>query len=229
MSEAFEERVRAGLAAVADGYAPSPGLRRAVDRRVRRHRRGRVATAVVGTVGALVFLAGLGVLLATDDDGSQNESLAATTIPVPVDPASAEQLASGLLSELNVLRLRTEPTGSDLPPTLARIAADASPEVQAAIAERVAYEDRLQPLSADAGTTYVDSTTAVEVQSIERLPGGGLRLEVVEEQMFTIENGGLQFPSIGRIPHVFEVGVGHGGGIRIESWHEVTLVDVDAD
>lgn len=77
---AFEDRVRSGLEAAAGEYEPSPGLRGEVDRRVRRHRRGRIVTGVVGTVGALIFVAGLGVLLATDDEGNQNESTAATTL-----------------------------------------------------------------------------------------------------------------------------------------------------
>jgi hypothetical protein len=77
----FEDRVRSGLGEAAEAYEPSPRLRVEVDRRVKRHRRGRIVTGVVGTVGALIFVAGLGVLLATDDQGNQNESTAATTLP----------------------------------------------------------------------------------------------------------------------------------------------------
>jgi hypothetical protein len=82
----FEDRVRAGLAGAARDYDPPAGMRRAVDRRVRRRRRARAAWTAVGVLGTLVLVAGLGVLLATGDDGRENVGVAATSTTAPSPP-----------------------------------------------------------------------------------------------------------------------------------------------
>lgn len=222
----FEDRVRSGLGQAAEEYEPSPRLRREVDRRVRRHRRSRIATGAVGAVGALIFVAGLGVLLATDDEGNQNESTAATTTPIAIDSAAARQAVTSLLEELNRLRVhRTEPVLlEEVSPTLRALHANASPGVQAAIEERIGFENDLYPLSIDAGTAYVESSTSVEIESETRQPDGSLVIVLTERREFTIENG-VRFPSIGMIPHRFEVGSDIQGRPRIEDWHETTLLE----
>lgn len=77
----IEDRVRDGLAGAAGDYTPSAELRRTVDRKVRRHRRARIIEVTIATTGVVLFVAGLGVLLATDDDGKEATSVAATTLP----------------------------------------------------------------------------------------------------------------------------------------------------
>jgi hypothetical protein len=78
---AIEERVRQGLVAAADDYAPPPGLRAEVDRKVRRHRRARLVWGAAGLLGGLLFVAGLAALFATGEDGTESSGLAAPTAP----------------------------------------------------------------------------------------------------------------------------------------------------
>jgi hypothetical protein len=77
----IEDRVRRGLAGAADAYEASPGLRAAVDGKVRHHRRVRLVWGAVATLGVVVFAAGLGALFLTGDDGNENVSIAAPTVP----------------------------------------------------------------------------------------------------------------------------------------------------
>jgi hypothetical protein len=220
----FEDRVRSGLDVAAEDYEPSARLRAEVDRRVRRHRRGRIATGVVGTVGALLFVAGLGVLLATDDDGNQNESTADTTTPIAVDAEAARQTVVTLLEQLNQLRVdRTEPVVlEEIPAELAAIYDVASPEVQAAIRDRIAFENELQATEVETGSTveYADGSTTVEFSESARQPDGNLLLEVAEVREYTIDDAGRRFPSASTDSHTFEVGVDDAGVARIESWEE---------